>query len=47
MKLMEIDMDELGIPETDYDSRVTMSSSEFAPSRFAPCTDTHAASPAA
>lgn len=29
MKLMDIDMDELGIPETDYDARVTMSSVEF------------------
>ncbi|KZW03324.1 proliferating cell nuclear antigen [Exidia glandulosa HHB12029] len=29
MKLMDIDMDELGIPETDYDACVTMSSSEF------------------
>lgn len=30
MKLMDIDSDQLGIPETEYDARVTMSSSEFA-----------------
>ena len=29
MKLMDIDSDTLGIPETEYDARVTMSSSEF------------------
>lgn len=29
MKLMDIDQDELGIPETDYDATVTMSSGEF------------------
>ncbi|KAF8884637.1 proliferating cell nuclear antigen, N-terminal domain-containing protein [Infundibulicybe gibba] len=29
MKLMEIDSDTLGIPDTDYDARVTMPSSEF------------------
>ncbi|KAI9461874.1 proliferating cell nuclear antigen [Russula earlei] len=30
MKLMDIDADTLGIPDTDYDVRVTMLSSEFA-----------------
>ncbi|KAH9912157.1 proliferating cell nuclear antigen [Epithele typhae] len=30
MKLMEIDADTLGIPDTDYDASVTMPSSEFA-----------------
>ncbi|KAH6897766.1 proliferating cell nuclear antigen, N-terminal domain-containing protein [Coprinopsis sp. MPI-PUGE-AT-0042] len=30
MKLMEIDADTLGIPETEYDARVTMPSAEFA-----------------
>lgn len=30
MKLMDIDSDTLGIPETEYDARVTMPSSEFA-----------------
>jgi len=29
MKLMDIDSDTLGIPDTEYDARVTMSSSEF------------------
>jgi proliferating cell nuclear antigen len=29
MKLMDIDSDALGIPDTDYDASVTMSSSEF------------------
>ncbi|KAF7331618.1 Proliferating cell nuclear antigen [Mycena kentingensis (nom. inval.)] len=29
MKLMDIDSDTLGIPDTDYDAEVTMSSSEF------------------
>jgi proliferating cell nuclear antigen len=29
MKLMDIDADVLGIPETDYDARVTMTSAEF------------------
>lgn len=29
MKLMDIDADTLGIPETDYDARVTMTASEF------------------
>jgi proliferating cell nuclear antigen len=29
MKLMDIDSDTLGIPDTDYDARVTMPSSEF------------------
>ncbi|KAK0188226.1 proliferating cell nuclear antigen, N-terminal domain-containing protein [Armillaria mellea] len=29
MKLMDIDSDTLGIPETDYDARVTMASAEF------------------
>ncbi|KAH8091828.1 proliferating cell nuclear antigen, N-terminal domain-containing protein [Cristinia sonorae] len=29
MKLMDIDSDKLGIPDTDYDARVTMPSSEF------------------
>lgn len=29
MKLMDIDADTLGIPDTDYDARVTMTSSEF------------------
>ena len=29
LKLMDIDSDQLGIPETDYDARVTMPSSEF------------------
>jgi proliferating cell nuclear antigen len=29
MKLMDIDADSLGIPDTDYDARVTMTSSEF------------------
>lgn len=29
MKLMDIDTDTLGIPDTDYDARVTMPSSEF------------------
>jgi len=29
MKLMDIDSDTLGIPETDYDARVTMPASEF------------------
>lgn len=29
MKLMDIDADTLGIPETDYDARVTMLSTEF------------------
>ncbi|CAL1705850.1 unnamed protein product [Somion occarium] len=29
LKLMDIDSDKLGIPETDYDARVTMPSSEF------------------
>lgn len=29
MKLMDIDSDTLGIPDTDYDARITMSSSEF------------------
>ncbi|KAH7100365.1 proliferating cell nuclear antigen, N-terminal domain-containing protein [Auriculariales sp. MPI-PUGE-AT-0066] len=29
MKLMDIDMDELGIPETEYDATITMSASEF------------------
>lgn len=29
MKLMDIDADALGIPDTDYDARVTMTSSEF------------------
>lgn len=30
MKLMDIDADTLGIPETDYDARITMVSAEFA-----------------
>jgi proliferating cell nuclear antigen len=30
MKLMDIDADQLGIPDTEYDVTVTMSSSEFA-----------------
>ncbi|KAG9312478.1 proliferating cell nuclear antigen [Chiua virens] len=30
MKLMDIDSENLGIPDTDYDARVTMTSSEFA-----------------
>ena len=30
MKLMDIDQDTLGIPETEYDATVTMSSTEFA-----------------
>ncbi|THH02950.1 hypothetical protein EW145_g6663 [Phellinidium pouzarii] len=30
MKLMDIDADTLGIPDTEYDARVTMPSSEFA-----------------
>ncbi|KAF7985414.1 hypothetical protein HWV62_5123 [Athelia sp. TMB] len=30
MKLMDIDSDTLGIPDTDYDARVTMPASEFA-----------------
>ncbi|KZS86633.1 proliferating cell nuclear antigen [Sistotremastrum niveocremeum HHB9708] len=30
MKLMDIDADQLGIPETDYDVQVAMSSTEFA-----------------
>ena len=30
MKLMDIDADQLGIPETEYDARVTMPASEFA-----------------
>ncbi|KAF5349319.1 hypothetical protein D9758_011792 [Tetrapyrgos nigripes] len=30
LKLMDIDSDSLGIPDTDYDARVIMSSSEFA-----------------
>ena len=30
IKLMDIDSDTLGIPDTDYDARVTMPSSEFA-----------------
>jgi proliferating cell nuclear antigen len=29
MKLMDIDSDALGIPDTDYDARVTMPSAEF------------------
>lgn len=29
MKLMDIDADTLGIPDTDYDARVTMTSAEF------------------
>ncbi|KAH9971871.1 proliferating cell nuclear antigen, N-terminal domain-containing protein [Lactifluus volemus] len=29
MKLMDIDADTLGIPETDYDARVTMTAAEF------------------
>lgn len=29
MKLMDIDSDTLGIPDTDYDARVTLPSSEF------------------
>ena len=29
MKLMDIDSDNLGIPDTEYDARVTMPSSEF------------------
>jgi proliferating cell nuclear antigen len=29
MKLMDIDSDTLGIPDTDYDARVTMPASEF------------------
>ena len=29
MKLMDIDADTLGIPDTDYDARITMLSSEF------------------
>ena len=29
MKVMDIDSDTLGIPDTDYDARVTMPSSEF------------------
>lgn len=29
MKLMDIDSDKLGIPDTDYDARVTMPSVEF------------------
>ena len=29
MKLMDIDADTLGIPDTDYDARITMASSEF------------------
>jgi proliferating cell nuclear antigen len=29
MKLMDIDSDQLGIPDTEYDARVTMPSSEF------------------
>jgi proliferating cell nuclear antigen len=29
MKLMDIDADTLGIPETNYDARITMSASEF------------------
>ena len=29
MKLMDIDADQLGIPDTEYDARVTMPSSEF------------------
>ena len=30
MKLMDIDSDKLGIPDTEYDARVTMPSAEFA-----------------
>jgi len=30
MKLMDIDTDALGIPDTEYDARITMPSSEFA-----------------
>jgi proliferating cell nuclear antigen len=30
MKLMDIDTDTLGIPDTEYDCKVTMPSSEFA-----------------
>lgn len=30
MKLMDIDADQLGIPETEYDARVTLPASEFA-----------------
>ncbi|KAL1677120.1 proliferating cell nuclear antigen, N-terminal domain-containing protein [Schizophyllum commune] len=30
MKLMDIDSDQLGIPDTEYDAQVTMASSEFA-----------------
>ncbi|KAJ2921459.1 hypothetical protein H1R20_g15634, partial [Candolleomyces eurysporus] len=30
MKLMDIDADQLGIPETEYDARVTMPANEFA-----------------
>lgn len=30
LKLMDIDSDTLGIPDTDYDARVTMPSAEFA-----------------
>lgn len=30
MKLMDIDADQLGIPDTEYDARVTMPSTEFA-----------------
>ena len=29
MKLMDIDADQLGIPDTDYDASVTMPSAEF------------------
>ena len=29
MKLMDIDSDTLGIPDTEYDARVTMPSAEF------------------
>jgi proliferating cell nuclear antigen len=30
IKLMDIDQETLGIPETDYDAKITLSSSEFA-----------------
>ena len=30
IKLLEIDSDTLGIPETEYEPRITMASSEFA-----------------
>ena len=29
MKLMDIDTDQLGIPDTEYDARITMPAAEF------------------